>query len=164
MKELYLIRHAKSSWADAQLKDIERPLNARGKHDAALMGRVLKERNERADIILCSPAKRSRKTAKKVAKQIAYDPKKIVVEPKIYESSAQTLLKLIRAQNDIYNTLFLVGHNPELNMFAYELVGFEQNIPTTGIVKIRFGCDTWKESSAKNASLEYFDYPKRYYR
>ena len=43
MKTLYVMRHAKSSWADADLADFDRPLNDRGYRDAPFMGNVMRE-------------------------------------------------------------------------------------------------------------------------
>ena len=75
MKNLLLIRHAKSSWDDPLLSDQERPLNKRGKRDAPAMGLMLKEKGLHPDLILSSPAKRALKTAKLIAEAIDY-PKK----------------------------------------------------------------------------------------
>jgi phosphohistidine phosphatase len=76
MKTLILVRHAKSSWKNISLDDFDRPLNKRGKKDAQLMGKKLKERQVVPDLILSSPAKRARKTAKAFAKAIAFPKKK----------------------------------------------------------------------------------------
>ena len=44
MKNLYLLRHAKSSWDDFALKDFDRPLSTRGIQDADLMGNFLNQK------------------------------------------------------------------------------------------------------------------------
>ena len=54
VKRLYLIRHAKSSWKDPDLDDFDRPLNKRGKTDAPLMGKRLKEQGVKPDLIISS--------------------------------------------------------------------------------------------------------------
>ena len=64
MRELFIMRHAKSSWDDPTLSDFERPLNRRGKEDAPLMGEHLKRLGIKPDLIVSSPAKRAKKTAK----------------------------------------------------------------------------------------------------
>ena len=63
MKTLFILRHAKSSWDNSALTDFERPLNERGRRDAPRMGRLMRERALRPDVILCSPAERTRQTA-----------------------------------------------------------------------------------------------------
>ncbi|MCI0495238.1 histidine phosphatase family protein [candidate division KSB1 bacterium] len=77
MKRLILIRHAKSSWGDPGLSDLDRPLNNRGNQDAPFMGkRLKKEHNVKPDLILSSPAKRAIGTARIIAKAIGYPGKK----------------------------------------------------------------------------------------
>ncbi len=72
MKTLYIIRHAKSSWKDTTLDDFDRSLNKRGKLNAPLMGDRLKSKNIVPDLILSSPAKRAKKTAKIIAEKVEY--------------------------------------------------------------------------------------------
>lgn len=160
-KKLYIIRHAKSSWKDEALDDFDRPLNKRGKRDAPFMVKMLKERGVAPDIIISSSAKRAKATAKIIAKGIGYD-KDIVFDKEIYESSLDTLHKIVAKVDDGLNTLFLIGHNPSLNMLAQEYVCFDENIPTCGVVEIEFECGRWAEISAKNAKLISFEYPKKY--
>src|SRR4051794_9695084 len=74
MKTLILVRHAKSSWDQPGVSDIDRPLNERGKSDAPQMAKRLKERNIKIDLFISSPAKRAKKTAKYFAEE--YDQKK----------------------------------------------------------------------------------------
>jgi phosphohistidine phosphatase len=150
MKTLYIIRHAKSSWKDMTLDDFDRPLNKRGKKDVVTMGRRLKERGVSPDIILSSPAKRAKETTKALSKEIGYD-KKIKYIDAIYEASPDTLEKILDSVDEKYETVFLIGHNPGLNMLAERYVGFNENLPTCGIVALKF--DT-KE-------LLWVDYPKK---
>lgn len=72
MKRLTLVRHAKSSWKDPSLDDFDRPLNQRGERDAPVMGRRLKARGARPSLILTSPAKRAKRTARLIAEAIGY--------------------------------------------------------------------------------------------
>ncbi|MDQ1339890.1 MAG: phosphohistidine phosphatase, partial [Campylobacterota bacterium] len=86
MKKLYIIRHAKSSWGDAELNDFERPLNKRGKSNAPMMGERLKKKGVMPDIIISSLAKRAKSTAEMIAKEVGYE-KKVLFDENIYESS-----------------------------------------------------------------------------
>ena len=117
MKKLYLIRHAKSSWKNLSLDDFERPLNKRGKCDAPFMGELLRAKNILPDLILASSALRAKSTAEIIAKKLKAS-KKIVFDADIYEASSSTLESIISSIDDKYNTLFLVGHNPGLNMLS----------------------------------------------
>lgn len=161
MKRLYIIRHAKSAWKNTELDDFLRPLNKRGKVDAPLMGEVLKSKNIMPDIILSSPALRAKTTAQAIAKKIEY-PKDIVYDEDIYESTPDTLHRILAKIDDKNSTAFLFGHNPSLNMLADMYVGFNENLPTCGVVEIEFDCDKWSEINHKNAKLASFYYPKKY--
>lgn len=160
MKKLYIIRHAKSSWKDETLNDFERPLSKRGKSNAPMMGARLKKKGVMPDIIISSPAKRAKSTAEIIAKEIGYK-KKVLFDENIYESSVEELRKILTALDDKNSTVFLVGHNPELNMLVDYYVKFYENIPTCGVVEIAFACDRWAEIEPKNAKLLSFDYPKK---
>lgn len=159
MKKLYIIRHAKSSWGDAELNDFERPLSKRGKANAPMMGERLKIKGVMPDIIISSPAKRAKSTAEMIAKEVGYE-KKVLFDENIYESSVATLRKILTSVNDENSTVFLFGHNPELNMLVDYYVKFYENIPTCGVVEIEFACDMWADIEPKNAKLISFDYPK----
>ena len=78
-KKLLLLRHAKSSWDDANLSDYERPLNNRGKQNASTMGNFLKKENLVPDLIISSTAKRANKTANIIAKKSGYNKKILVL-------------------------------------------------------------------------------------
>ncbi len=160
MIKLFIIRHAKSSWDHVGLLDFDRPLNHRGIADAPKMGERLKAKGVKPDMILSSNALRAKKTIKEIAKKVKFK-NKITFKRKIYEANLSTLHKMIKKVDKKNKTLFLCGHNFELNMLAEKYVGFDENIPTCGIVEIEFNCNKWKDISKKNARLISFDYPKK---
>ncbi len=159
MKKLFIIRHAKSSWKDYTLDDFDRPLNKRGLSNAPLMGSYLKGRDIVPDIILSSPALRAKTTAKIIANTVKYD-KKIIYRDNIYEAHSTTLHSILNSLDNKYTIVFLVGHNPGLNLLVDSYVGFNENIPTCGVVELEIKCDKWKNISAKNIKLLSFKYPK----
>jgi len=161
VKKLYLIRHAKSSWKDSELSDFERPLSKRGKADAPFMGALLHKKNVKPDLILASPAFRAKKTAEIIAKKL-HTTKKIVFLAEIYEANVSALEKILLELDDENSTVFLFGHNPSLNIFAQQYVDFEENIPTCGVVEIKFHCKSWNEIHKANARVVSFEYPKKY--
>lgn len=161
MKKLYIIRHAKSSWKDISLDDYDRPLNKRGKLNSPFMGKKLKEKNITPDVIISSPALRAKTTAEIIAKELNYS-KSIIFKDDMYESTPSKLHKILTKLNNKYKTVFLFGHNPEINMLAENYVDFRKNIATCGVVEIEFDCKKWSDISAENAKLISFDYPKRY--
>jgi len=162
MKELFILRHAKSSWDDPTLSDFERPLNERGRRDAPMMGEHLAEMGIKPDLIVASPAKRAKKTAKIVAGKLGYDTEKIRWEESIYEASPQALLYLVCALPDDAKRVMLVGHNPGFTMLANMLGDVAiDNIPTAGVVGIAFDAKSWDEACRMKGHTLFFEYPKK---
>jgi len=161
-KRLCIIRHAKSSWDDPAMDDFDRVLNDRGNKDAPIMAQRLKERKINFDLILSSPAKRTRQTAKHFCKEIDYDFSKIEWISELYHASPATLLKQIEAVDERYNTIAVIGHNSGLTEFANQLIkDFAiDNIPTCGILCMDLQVDSWKKIKDKNAVFEFFLSPK----
>ena len=162
MKELFLLRHAKSSWDDSDLADFNRPLNHRGKEDAPKMGERLRKMGILPDLIVASPAKRAKKTAKIVAGKLGFDEEKIVWDERIYEASPQTLLYLVCQLPDETKKVMIVGHNPGLTMLANILGDVAiDNIPTAGVVGIAFDAKKWDEACRMKGHTLFFEYPKK---
>jgi phosphohistidine phosphatase len=161
MKLLTLVRHAKSSWKDPVLPDFERPLNKRGLRDAPAMGERMAGFAPGPDWIVSSPARRARETAEIIADRIGYPRGKIAFDPRIYESSARGLIELIRGFDDARRHVMLFGHNPALTELVEILTGrpFE-NVPTCGVVRVRFGIESWALVDAERADLVAFEQPK----
>lgn len=125
------------------------------------MGKILKKRGVHPDLIICSPALRAKTTAKIIAKEVGYKDPILYIE-KIYEAEVEDLYDVVRNIDEKYKTVFVIGHNPGLNMFVESLVGFQENIPTCGIVELEIDCKKSKDISASCTKLISFDYPKRY--
>ena len=163
MKTLYLNRHAKSSWSDSSLDDIDRPLNKRGLRDAPLMGDILRKMVLPPDIIYSSPAKRAMATAVEIAEAFNYDINEIKQEQIIYDAVVSDLLKLINSAQDTYNIIMMFGHNPTFTMTSNYLTNkFIDNIPTSGFVQIDFDIDSWNQVDRDIGKLILFEYPKKY--
>lgn len=163
MKRLLLIRHAKSSWSNPDLEDIDRPLSKRGKRDAPFMGERLGREGIFPDLIYTSPAKRARKTAKHIARSVGYPDEGIVRKSDIYSSDINSLLAVVKETPENVNTLFLVGHNYVLTDLAEFLTGeVLVNVPTCGIVAMQFGCSVWSDVDGGHGELLFFDYPKKH--
>ena len=162
MKTLYLLRHAKSSWSFDDLSDHDRPLNGRGRDDAPHMGQALHKRGIRPDIVLASSAVRALSTAVLVTREMGYPHDKIRVEPAIYQADVTTLLALIHSLPAGAESAMLVGHNPTFTDLANELSPASpiQEMPTAGVVCLRFAVDSWAEVTRQNAEFYFFDYPK----
>ncbi|NNF01374.1 MAG: histidine phosphatase family protein, partial [Bacteroidia bacterium] len=109
MKTLYLTRHAKSSWDQAYLADIDRPLKKRGINDAHLMAEVLTRASLRPEKVISSPAARARLTAQLIAEDPQLDTAAIEIIDELYHSSPGTILSVMCSVNDKYNSAMLVA-------------------------------------------------------
>jgi phosphohistidine phosphatase len=161
MKNLTLVRHAKSSWEHPGLDDRDRPLNKRGERDAPLMGQRIAAAGIRPSLIIASPATRAWTTAKIIANEIGYPREFLQREIKLYHASLDTMLDVLVAQDTEFNSIMLVGHNPGLTTFAnYLSPGITNNLPTAGVLSVDFEQDDWNLYSAPKTELVCYDTPK----
>ena len=162
VKELIIVRHAKSSWKDDTVYDHERPLNKRGKRDVPEMGARLKRRGCEPDLIVSSSAVRALETARTVAGEIGYPRKGIVVEDRLYGAGVTELLHVITGVDESVDSVMLCAHNPGLTDLANHLGPREIfNMPTCGVLHLRFEADTWSAVGHVCGDEVLYDYPKR---
>ena len=162
MKNLYLIRHAKSDWSDGSKSDFERGLNKRGQKAILIMAKALKEKKIIPDLILCSSAKRAKLTAKGLAKKIGYSAEIKYIDT-LYMAEPETIQELIKDINNTVNTLFVVGHNPETTELSNSLSeNYIDNVPTLGIVAFDLPIDHWREFKLSEGKMDFFIYPKMF--
>ncbi len=162
MKQLFLCRHAKSSWKDTSRGDFKRPLNKRGKCDAPVMGKRLFQAGVRPELLLSSSATRARQTARRLAKELDFPREEIVLLEELYGASVAGLLACIRRVDADPDQLALVGHNPGITLCANVLAGLDIfNVPTCGVVAIEFKITSWRDIQEGEGELIFFDYPKR---
>jgi phosphohistidine phosphatase len=143
MKALFLVRHAKSSWDEPTLGDMDRPLNDRGKRDAPNMARRLAKRRVQVDLILCSPARRALATAHIIADRLRYRLSALAVEDRLYPGDVQQLLALVHGLPDKLDRAMLVGHNPAMAELVQRLSGRITPMPTCAIAELRFDAKSW---------------------
>lgn len=162
MKTLTIVRHAKSSWKNSSLADRDRPLNRRGERDAPEMGRRIAEAGIRPSLILSSPAVRAWETARLVAHAISYPVEFLQREKDLYLASLESIIDVIAAQDEQFNNLMIVGHNPGLTEFAnYLSPGLTDNLPTAGVVSVSFDGADWRLRERPETELLLYDYPKK---
>ena len=160
-KKLLIVRHAKSDWGNAGITDFNRPVNERGKSNAPIMGKRLKEKGIFPDNVISSPALRAITTAKLVTHELGFTTAKIKLEKSIYEATCSTLLKIINDIDNEHEMVALFGHNNGITDLAVYLTDAEIfNIPTSGMVMINFPFDDWKMVGKDTGEVEFFDYPK----
>jgi len=160
MKTLFLVRHAKSNRDDPGVPDHDRPLNARGQRQAPEMGRRLAGRNVKPDVILSSPALRALTTAQLVAGEIGYATQDIAVDERLYASSAESLLSVVRALDDKLGSAMVFGHNPEMSELASGLSDGNLEMPTCAVAEFRYDTKSWGEVGAIAPAKVTLDTPK----
>ena len=119
-RRLYLLRHAKSSWTDADLPDHDRPLAGRGRRAADAIADHMRAEAIAPVLVLCSTARRARETCERVGPALGTAP--VRYEAGLYGASATSLLERLRGLPDDVGSVLLIGHNPAIEDLARLLV------------------------------------------
>lgn len=165
---LVLVRHAKAERPDG-VADTDRPLTARGHGDSAAVGAWLARHAMAPDVVLCSPAKRTRQTWHGIALGMAESGDlvhrgtgaasraAVHYDPVVYAGDAQDLLERVRAVDDEIRALLLVGHNPAVSLLSAALDPAGEpatdGLRTCGIA-IHRAADSWRDWGSGTAVLE----------
>jgi len=115
-RTLVLLRHAKAAHPEG-VADVARPLTPRGHADAAAAGAWLANRGYVPDVVICSPARRTRETWHGVALALPKGPEVSYLE-EAYEAGAHDLLDLVSAVDDATGTVLVIGHNPAMSTLS----------------------------------------------
>ena len=118
MKRLILIRHAKSGWDDPEADDHARTLTRRGHTAAKAIGHWLAQNGYIPDVILCSDATRTLRTAAEITPSLP--DAKLIEIPMLYLPAPDTIWDL--AQRRAEGTVAVISHNPGTGMLAQALV------------------------------------------
>lgn len=169
MLTLTIVRHAKSSWGDPGLRDIERTLNERGKAQAQRLGTDLEGKQLSPDLIICSSANRARQTLEQMQKNWQTDAE-LIVESRLYLASPNAIMELLNEHGQDHSHIMIIGHNPGLHMLAHGLAreGDEQGLamlrekyPTGTLCIVRSKTDKWKNIGNGTGKLIYLATPKQ---
>jgi len=143
MKNLILIRHAKSSW-EAPLKDFDRPLMKKGILDAHDVSANISKFLPKTYIIWSSTAARATETALIFAQNISYPIESIVYKDDLYTFDERQLEKVIKSCDNSFDSVILFGHNEAITNFVNKFGDvFIENVPTSGFVSLRFDAESW---------------------
>jgi phosphohistidine phosphatase len=177
MKTLGLFRHAKSDWHDPHARDFDRPLNARGRKGAAIMGGHIREwcldHGLRWDRILGSPAVRTSETMEIAAQNSPGEGRLRYVinwDRRIYLASSATLIDILREQDDAFSGVLMSGHNPGLEDLIFDLVPddgssplrdkVEEKFPTAAFAVLELDVEHWADITAGCAALVHLARPR----
>lgn len=156
MKNLFLIRHAKSCW-DFPLNDIDRPLTTGGAKDAHLVSTNILKHIPNSFIIWSSTAKRAIDTSLIFAHNLFYPIESILYKKELYTFDIYNLENTIKNCSDNYDNLIVFGHNEAItnfvNKFGSTSIG---NVPTSGFVQISFNNNSWQDIQRGNTQKVIF--------
>lgn len=168
MPRLLLLRHAKSSWDAVGLADFDRPLNARGRRAATMMGRHIAAHALAPDRIVCSTARRTRETLAGLLPYLDGETDMRLTRD-LYETGSAEYLDVIRAFGGSARVLLVIGHNPAMQDTAVEAVGsgnpvlteaIRADYPTAALAVIDFPEKRWSEVSPRGGRVVAFFRPR----
>jgi phosphohistidine phosphatase len=162
MKTVYIIRHAKSTWANIGQRDFDRPLNERGHKDAPAMAERLLNKKIEIDSFISSPAKRARQTCEHFYAVLGKGKDPILFIDELYHAPCETFYTVIGEMEDKYERIAIFSHNPGITEFVNSLTNSVRldNMPTCGIFCITVNSNTWSSFKQSEKKFEFFDYPK----
>ena len=168
MRTIILLRHAKSSRDDPETADFDRPLSPRGKRAAKAVRALLRRRKTIPDAVLASSAVRTAETLRRIAPELGAAPS-VLLERRLYLASAAKLLARLKALDDSFQSVLLIGHNPGLQRLALLLAGrgkeeelarLAAKFPTAGLAELAFPGAHWRELAPASAELVFLWSPK----
>ncbi|MFQ5562127.1 MAG: histidine phosphatase family protein [Parvularculaceae bacterium] len=168
MKLVSLLRHARAVGRSAGVRDLDRPLTARGREDASLMGAFLAAREQPPDLALCSPAARTRETLNAATDHFP-EPPHAIFDDAIYAAAPATLLAAVQASPNQFGHVLLIGHNPGIHEFALGLAAaseehamarLEKKFPKGALAQFAFDVAAWRETNFAGGRLIAFARPK----
>jgi phosphohistidine phosphatase len=165
-RDLLVMRHGKSDHDAGAARDFDRPLAGRGRRDAERMGRWLRERRLRPDLVVASPAIRARDTADLVVDALDLDRREIRREPRLYDAKLKTILRLLGEVPETAMRVLVVGHNPGLEDLVLHL-GIEdveepddgKLLPTAAVVRFTMPAD-WRRLEEGAGTLRWIARPR----
>lgn len=160
MLRLYVMRHAKSSWAVPGAKDFDRELNDRGIDDLARLSKTFKQEGIEPDKIICSSATRTKQTLSHIQDSFSNEPE-IVFTERLYSSGLHEYIDIINSVSNA-KSLMVIGHNPMCGTLATslpkagpaeELEKIAYRYPTAAISIIDFDFDDWSSVAKYSGTL-----------
>ena len=161
MKDLYIVRHGKSTWDIEGISDIDRPLKERGINDGYKMAERLLVEDKIPEMIISSPAVRALHSATIFARTFNFPYSDITINEGIYHAGTNMMLSIIQQTDDNIKSLMVFCFFPTFtdlsNIFVNNKIA---NVPTTGIVGLKFETNTWKGLEKLMPKDWFFDFPK----
>jgi len=167
LKTVYLLRHAKSNWADPNQIDKDRVLADRGVKDAVILGSYVKKNNLNPNIIYCSTAQRCKQTLALVNLDSNIEKKTIIYDDDLYGCHVSFLLNILLHQDKEINSILLVNHEPTLSDLVNSLVPRNKILETDykkyntcGFSILKYMANDWSNINQENLASFEFVIPK----
>lgn len=144
MKTLLLLRHGKSSWKDSSLDDHDRPLKPRGIKAARRIGKLIRHRQIRLDVVLCSTALRATETIRLCLEEASQQPP-VRLSRDLYHCEPSQFVSHLRNVDGGASTVMIVGHNPGLESFLQGLTGEAYPFPTAALAILELEIADWPQ-------------------
>lgn len=144
MKTLLLLRHGKSSWKDSTLDDHDRPLKPRGIKAARRIGNVIRHRQIKPDVVLCSTAVRAKETIRICLDEAGVQPSVHFLR-ELYHCEPSQFVTQLRSVDGTANTVLVVSHNPGLELFLQQLTGEVYPFPTAALAMLQLEIADWSQ-------------------
>ena len=160
MKSVILLRHGKSDWNAPFRNDHERPLASRGIKAAKKMGKYFSKNEKTPEILISSTALRAKETIE-LAKKSGKWSSQLIYNSKIYGGSPKIILEIIQQIDEKFNSVCLIGHEPNFSSFISKSTNGEfYRFPTAAMAFINFKIELWKEIRFGNGILKWLARPK----
>jgi phosphohistidine phosphatase len=157
-----LLRHAKSSWDEPGLPDRDRVLAPRGRKATRRIADHLERERIRPDLVLCSPAARTRETLERI--HDALGEPEVAFDERLYGATDDELLSCLREAPAEISSIMLVGHNPGLAdllvLLAEPGSDLPEAVPTGALATLRFTAASWTEVGPRSGRIDGFVVPR----
>jgi phosphohistidine phosphatase len=136
--------------------------------DAPVMGRAMTERGIDPELVLCSSARRTVDTLDLLLPELKVEPE-VTYEDALYHASPEDILDMLRAIPPGASRVLVVGHNPEIEALAGDLIGsgpkhmrdrLKEKYPTGALAVLNFAAGLWSSVDVNSGSLSLFLTPK----
>lgn len=144
MKTLYIVRHAKSSWSNPDLIDLDRPIMEKGKKGLSRVIAFLQEESVAPDLIISSHAVRAVQTSTEIAQSLQVQKENIFQNKSFYFGDVNSVRQIFYDLPSKVSSLMVVGHNPTMTIFANSFLDeMIEWLPTSAVVALRFDTSNW---------------------
>ncbi len=160
-QQIWIVRHAKSSWADANMSDHDRTLNKRGIHDAPKMAALILDQIPEKLLMYSSTAVRAKMTCDFFNEVFISKNTITRYSAKLYHASEFELLKHINELEEKIENVMIFAHNPGISYFVNRLSKpLMMEIPTCGVIRVKTNADNWSNVNFDNLELVAYYIPE----